>query len=171
MRERRRPEAFANYPGACEHASAARHRLCRGRAAPSSRREQPALRASVSQVSAAGAIVESAASGAGVASEYRAIVASTTSGVDTGAAAQQWQHRCGNHSHISSSGSLGGLGSGGGAERRARLSAAKRCLRRRGSGSSLRLVCCRVCVCVCGWRVAHTLSCPYTLSSRAVLCA
>ena len=100
-------------------------------------------------MSAAGAIVESALSGAGGASEYGAIVASATSGVDAGAAAQQWQHRCGNPSQISSSGSLGDLGSGGGAERRARLSAAKRCLRRRGSGSSLRLVCCRVCVCVC----------------------
>ena len=153
------------------HASAARRRHRRGRAAPPSRREQAALRASASQVSAAGAIVESALSGAGGASEYGAIVASATSGVDAGAAAQQWQHRCVNPSQISSSGSLGDLGSGGGAERRARLNAAKRCLRRRGSGSSLRLACCRVCVsvCVCGWRVAHTPSCgARTLSSRAV---
>ena len=118
-------------------------------------------------MSAAGAIVESTLSGAGGASEYGAIVASATSGVNAGAAAQQWQHRCVNPSQISSSGSLGDLGSGGGAERRARLNAAKRCLRRRGSGSSLRLACCRVCVCVCVCvRVAggaHTiLRCPYS---------
>ena len=67
------------------HASAARHRHRRGRAAPLSRREHAALRASVSQVSAAGTIVESAASGAGGASEYGSIVASATSGVDDGA--------------------------------------------------------------------------------------
>ena len=60
-------------------------------------------------MSAAGAIVESALSGAGGASEYGAIVASAASGVDAGAAAQQWQHRCGNASQISSSGSLGDL--------------------------------------------------------------
>ena len=60
-------------------------------------------------MSASGTIVESAASGACGASEYGAIVASAASGVDAGAAAQQWQHRCGNASQISSSGSLGDL--------------------------------------------------------------
>eukprot|EP00964_Phaeocystis_antarctica_P064912 scaffold39104_cov88-Phaeocystis_antarctica.AAC.1 len=69
---------------------------------------------------------------------------------------------------ISSSGSLRDLGRGGGAERRATLSAVNG-VRRRGSGSSLRLARCRVCVCVCGWPVAHTPSCrARTLSSHAV---
>ena len=110
-------------------------------------------------MSAAGAIVESALSGAGGASEYEAIVASATSGVNAGAAAQQWQHRCVNPSQISSSGSLGDLGSGGGAERRARLSATNGAYA--GAAVAAAYDCrAAVCVCVCvRARVAHTPSC------------
>ena len=112
-------------------------------------------------MSAAGAIVESALSGAGGASEYGAIVASATSGIDAGVAAQQWQHRCGNLSQISSSGSLGDLGSGGGDERRARLSATNGAYAGAAAAAaydSRAAVCVCVCVCVRA-RVAHTPSC------------
>ena len=111
-------------------------------------------------MSAAGTIVESAASGAGGASEYGSIVASATSGIDAGAAAQQWQHRCVNPSQISSSGSLGALGSGGGAERRATLSAANGAYAGAAAAAAhdwRAAVCVRVCVRVP--RVAHTPSC------------
>ena len=155
------------------HVSAARRRHRRGRAAPPSRREQAALRASASQVSASGAIVESAASGAGGASAYGAIVVSATSGVDAGAGSTSGStdaHRCGNPNQISSSGSLGALGSGGGAKRRARFSAVNSAYANAAAAAAYdwRAAVC-VCVCVCGWRVARTPSCrARTLSSRAV---
>jgi len=155
--------------------TAARRRHRRGRSAPPSRREQAALRASAIQVSASGAIVESAASGAGGASAYGAIVVSATSGVDAGAGSTSGStdaHRCGNPNQISSSGSLGALalGSGGGAERRARFSAVNSAYANAAAAAAYdwRAAVC-VCVCVCGWRVARTPSCrARTLSSRAV---
>jgi len=114
-------------------------------------------------VSASGAIVESAASGAGGASTYGAIVVSATSGVDAGAGSTSGStdaHRCGNPNQISSSGSLGALGSGGGAERRATLSAANGAYAGAAAAAAhdWRAA---VCVCVCaggGWRRgAHTV--------------
>ena len=112
-------------------------------------------------MSLSGAIVESAASGAGGASAYGAIVASAASGVDAGAAAQQWQHRCGNPSQISSCGSSGDLGSGGGAERRATLSAANGAYAGAAAAAAYDWRA-AVCVCVCAGGAHTVLPCPYS---------
>ena len=123
-------------------------------------------------MSASGAIVESAASGAGGASTYGAIVVSATSGVDAGAAAQQWQHRCGNLSQISSSGSLGDLGSGGGDERRARLSATNGAYAGAAAAAAYDWRA-AVCVCVCAHMAggAHTVDPAVPVLLVHVLCA
>ena len=124
-------------------------------------------------MSLSGAIVESAASGAGGASAYGAIVASAKSGVDAGAAAQQWQHRRGNPSQIRSHrAEVQEIW-----EAEEELSGARRSTprtvptpaRQRQQLTIGALPCVFVGVCACGWRVARTPSCrARTLSSRAV---